>query len=246
MTESLDFTPPALAEATAFRSTPSTAAPPRCARTKGGAQCTRIPARHTIFEVGDPADHLYCSSEASIVIYRPTREGRKTILDIVAPGRWFGFSNRSFHDCAAASAAPTHISAYGLVDVMAETSTSKRAFEDAVLQIDRLRKVASIRLGANTLERLAAFLLVQLAPDATEPARASMPLSRRDLADHLTTTVETLARNMSAMRRAAIIGKERRGEVDILDVDALHALAGGAVKLDADFLSERRAAAAQS
>jgi len=205
----------------------------------------RVPARHKIFDVGDPADRLYCSSPASVVIFRPTSAGHKTIIDIVAPGRWFGFSNRHFHDCAAVSAAPTQLSAFGVGEVMAQPSSSKRAFEEAVHQIERLRKIATIRLGATTVERLAAFLAAQLPLVATAPTTVAMPLSRRDLADHLATTVETLARNMAAMGRAAVIGKQHRGDVEILDVDALRLLAIGATKLGADFLREREARAPQ-
>ena len=83
-------------------------------------------------------------------------------------------------------------------------------------------------------------MLAQLpSEERTAPHAIAMPLSRRDLADHLATTVETIARNMAAMRRAAVIGKERRGEVEILDIEALKALASGAVTLNEAYMRER-------
>ena len=230
----------AAADAPALSSaTPSAVSSERRRASRHAPERIRIPARHVIFNVGDPADHLYSSSHAPVVIYRPTPDGRKTILDIVAPRHLFGFSSRSFHDCAAVSAAPTMLNAYELVGLMTEAASSKRAFEAAVEQIHRLSQVASLRLGATTVERLASFLLAQLPSEATAPHAIAMPLSRRDLADHLATTVETIARNMAAMRRAAVIGKERRAEVEILDIEALEALASGAVTLNEAYVRER-------
>ena len=131
------------------------------------------------------------------------------------------------------------INSYELIGLMTEAASSKRAFEAAVEQIHRLSQVAALRLGATAVERLASFLLAQLPSEATAPHAIVMPLTRRDLADHLATTVETIARNMAAMRRAAVIGKERRGEVDILDIEALNALASG-VALSEAYVRERR------
>jgi hypothetical protein len=45
---------------------------------------------------------------------------------------------------------------------------------------------------------------------------------------------------MAAMRRAAVIGKERRAEVEILDIEALNALASGAVTLNEACVRQRQ------
>jgi CRP-like cAMP-binding protein len=114
---------------------------------------------------------------------------------------------------------------------MSAALQSKRAFEAVAEQLQRFTLVASLRGGATSLERVAAFLLMRVPPQTTAPHTVAMPLTRRDLADHLMTTVETIARNMAAMRRAGVIGKERGGEVEIRDLQALEALASGAATL---------------
>lgn len=231
--DSLDYALTFVADPTEPCHSSASSSPPRASGAGRRRNKRLIPARHRIFDVGDRADRLYCAAQASVVIYRPIGDGRKTILDIVAPGHWFGFTDYAFHDCVAVSTAASELSDYSLDEILASSTLARRAFADAVKQIDRLRRVASIRLGTTTLERLASFLLVQLPPEGTAPTVASMPLTRAELAEHLATTVETLARNMSAMRRAGVIDKERHGAVEIADLAALREIASGAANFDA-------------
>jgi len=205
----------------------------------------RIPARQTIFEAGDRADRLYIADCSPVLILRRLPGGRRTILDIVAPRRLFGFSLKPTHDCAAVSVLPTRIETVPLDAMLAEPAGAKRALSAALGQMERLRRLASLRLSATVPERLATFLLMQAEDGRRALVSIRLPLSRADLADHLMTTVESLARAFAAMKRAAVLAERERNVIEVLDWPVLKAIAAGAQALDDAFLARRRESAAQ-
>jgi CRP-like cAMP-binding protein len=207
----------------------------------------RIPARQTIFEAGDRADRLFIADSSPVLILRRLPGGGRTILDIVAPRRLFGFSHKPTHDCAAVSVLPTCIETLPLDAMLAEPAGAKRALSAALGQMERLRRLASLRLSATVPERLATFLLMQAEGEGGRRVLVSirLPLSRADLADHLMTTVESLARAFAAMKRAAVLAERERNVIEVLDLPVLKAIASGAQALDDAFLARRRESAAQ-
>jgi len=205
----------------------------------------RIPARQTIFEAGDRADRLFIADSSPVLILRRLPGGGRTILDIVAPRRLFGFSHKPTHDCAAVSVLPTCIETLPLDAMLAEPAGAKRALSAALGQMERLRRLASLRLSATVPERLATFLLMQAEGGRRVLVSIRLPLSRADLADHLMTTVESLARAFAAMKRAAVLAERERNVIEVLDLPVLKAIASGAQALDDAFLARRRESAAQ-
>lgn len=101
--------------------------------------------------------------------------------------------------------------------------------ERAIRSLGRCRDKA-IALGRKTApERVADFLLSMAARLGTLGSAAgalSLPMSRRDIADSLGLTIETVSRQFGELRAAGVIETVGRSQVRIVDLKGLHARAG--------------------
>ena len=93
-------------------------------------------------------------------------------------------------------------------------------FERSLLALDRARE-KSVLLGRKTArERMASFLLSmedRIGEAQDEIISLNLPMSRRDIADSLGLTIETVSRQLTELRNHGIICTQGRSEVSILD-----------------------------
>ena len=81
----------------------------------------------------------------------------------------------------------------------------------------------------NATEKIATFLWFQMLrmrqrnPDS---ARLELPMSRRDIADYLGLTVETVSRTITRLRRDGTIRTAGKQVIEVLDIDGLRERAG--------------------
>ncbi len=93
-------------------------------------------------------------------------------------------------------------------------------FERSLLALDRARE-KSVLLGRKTAhERMASFLLSmagRIGKPQGEIISLNLPMSRREIADSLGLTIETVSRQLTELRNHGIIRTQGRSEVIILD-----------------------------
>jgi CRP/FNR family transcriptional regulator len=85
----------------------------------------------------------------------------------------------------------------------------------------------------NATERLGALLLAlsrRNARTGADPARIALPMSRADIADFLSLTIETVSRTFTKLRQAGIIDLVQSSLVVVRDPRALERLATGEVQ----------------
>jgi CRP/FNR family transcriptional regulator len=187
----------------------------------------RIPARHTIFAEGDPADGVFETSEGSVMILRRLPDGRRKIIDIVGPGCLFGFSKERRHDCSAESLSPCMIFAYERATLPWRPTISARVSAAMINEIHRLRDVIAL-LGCKTaMERVASFFVALLPDPDARRATVAVPVTRGEMADYLDLTLETVSRNVAKLKRMSVLGEEESDEIKVLDGARLRALARG-------------------
>ncbi|UAB78905.1 helix-turn-helix domain-containing protein [Erythrobacter sp. SCSIO 43205] len=113
------------------------------------------------------------------------------------------------------------------------------AQEEAVMisdMLDRALKALArcrektIALGRKTAgERIASFLISmaeRIGDGAPDGITMELPMSRRDIADSLGLTIETVSRQLTDLRSAGIIQTPGRSRVVLTDMEALKARAG--------------------
>lgn len=190
-----------------------------------------FPAGHTIHESAADAESVFQIVNGYVQLCIPTLGGTSQIVAILGAGDYFGFSADGHQLCKARTLTP--------VTARKVACSSDNATRTDLISINR-RLQSQINAALwhhvslahlSVLERLADFLLWwarRHSPkvDASGPVDLNIPLQRRDIANHLAMTSETMSRMLAELQRRAIITMATRKSpiIRILDLPALEAL----------------------
>jgi len=183
-----------------------------------------------IFGQAESADYIYQVIEGAVLSHKRLSDGRRQIGAFHLPGDIFGLGNGDFHRFTAEAIVDT------TVRLVKRQSLERVARTDPAMArslltmtTDNLQHVENhmLLLGRKTSrERVAAFLL-EMNGRLTAAGVMALPMSRRDIADYLGLTLETVSRALSAF--------QRKGYLRFLDPTQRHIVvlnASGLAKLD--------------
>ena len=190
-----------------------------------------------IAAMGEPTEFVGSVVSGVVAMSRLMDDGRRQVVGLLFPGDFFGRPMRaeSPFDLTAVSDVKLCIFARSrFEDLLARTpSLERRLLEVTLDELDAAREWM-VLLGRKTAqEKIASFF--DLA--ATRSARLSwsdphdgihvdLPLSREDIADFLGLTIETVSRQIGALKKAGIIELADARSVTVPDYEALRAAAG--------------------
>ena len=193
-----------------------------------------LQAREHIFFDGDPKDHIYKVEKGAVCLYKTLPDGRRQIVDFAYPGDFIGLSTLENHVFSAQAIALTRLRCLpaGLLEEMAKNDPRVgvqlyRALSDQLLSAHDLLLTVGQR---NATERLAALLMALSRRNdraGADPARIALPMTRADIADFLSLTIETVSRTFTKLRQGGIIDLAHSSLVVIRDRRALGRLAAG-------------------
>lgn len=162
-----------------------------------------------IFGEAEPAEYVYQVVEGAVRSYKLLSDGRRQIGAFHLIGDIFGLENGAVHRFTAEAIVDT------TVRLAKRISLEHVAETDALLAHDLLTMTTSnlqhaedhmLLLGRKTsLERVAAFLL-EMDRRLTAAGVMALPMSRRDIADYLGLTLETVSRALSCLHEKGILG----------------------------------------
>src|SRR6185295_12822360 len=162
-----------------------------------------------IFGEAEPADYIYQVIEGAVRSHKLLSDGRRQIGAFHLPGDIFGLENGTAHRFTAEAIVDT------TVRLMKRCSLEHVAETDAMVALDLLNMTTSnlrhaedhmLLLGRKTsLERVAAFLL-EMDRRLSAAGVMALPMSRRDIADYLGLTLETVSRALSILHDKGILG----------------------------------------
>jgi CRP/FNR family nitrogen fixation transcriptional regulator len=178
--------------------------------------------RTEIYGEKEPAEYVYQVKSGAVRSYKLLSDGRRQIGAFHLAGDIFGLENGSEHRFTAEAIVDT------TVRLIRRQSLEMVADGDAVVARNLLRMTTSnlqhaedhmLLLGRKTsLERVAAFLL-EMDKRLTAAGIMALPMSRRDIADYLGLTLETVSRALSrlyALGTLGFIGNTQR-QIVLLD-----------------------------
>lgn len=189
-----------------------------------------LPGQH-LFHQGDPDRGIYKVVFGTVTIYRVTTDGHRQIEAFAGPGEYVSL-------CLSATS-PTSAEALDTVEIeyISQAAFESRLLEDADFRAEIFRDIdkaaADARRQATLLacrcarERVADFVLflnMRFAP--REDGYTPIPMSRRDMADHLGLTLETVSRMLNRLKQTEIIELPRPDRFLILDHRRLMRAAG--------------------
>lgn len=179
------------------------------------------PHEHLYFEQ-DPRSGVYEIVSGTVIQYSLLSDARRRIGAFARPGDLLAFGISGLHDENAE--ALTDAQVIFISRTVFDTALSEsRAFRDAVFKrIEQMMGVArsqSALIGwKSASERVASFLLF-LEERFRDPANGivRIPMTRRDIADYLGLTIETVSRMVSRLKQAGAIRMNSPGEFKVLD-----------------------------
>ena len=180
-----------------------------------------------IFGQAEPADYIYQVIEGAVRSHKLLSDGRRQIGAFHLPGDIFGLENGDFHRFTAEAIVDT------TVRLVKRQSLERVAKTDpAILRSLRTMTTANLQhvenrillLGRNTArERVAAFLM-EMNGRLTSAGVIALPMNRRDIADYLGLTIETVSRMFSAFERKGylrFLNDPRQRQIVVLNAAGL-------------------------
>ena len=162
-----------------------------------------------IFGENEPADYVYQVAFGAVRSYKLLLDGRRQIGAFHLGGDIFGLENAAVHRFTAEAIVDTR------VRLVKRQSLELIAKEDVLVVHDLLDTISTslqhaqdhiLLLGRKTaLERVAAFLL-EMDKRLAVAGFFALPMNRRDIADYLGLTLETVSRALHQLNDRGILG----------------------------------------
>lgn len=162
-----------------------------------------------IYGEAEPADYVYQIIDGAVRSYKLLSDGRRQIGAFHLAGDVFGLENGNVHRFTAEAIVDTtvrlvkrvyleHVAEEDLIvarSLLNMTTTNLQHAEDHMLLLGR----------KTSLERVAAFL-IEMDRRLTAAGVMALPMCRRDIADYLGLTLETVSRALSYLNERKILG----------------------------------------
>ena len=162
-----------------------------------------------IFGENEPADYVYQVNSGAVRSYKLLVDGRRQIGAFHLPGDIFGLENAAVHHFTAEAIVRTK------VRLVKRQSLDLIAKQDVLIVRDLLDTVSinlqhaqdhMLLLGRKTaLERVSAFIL-EMDKRLAIAGFFALPMNRRDIADYLGLTLETVSRALHQLNDKGILG----------------------------------------
>lgn len=191
--------------------------------------------RRAIYHEGDEARHYFKVVSGVVRLCRVTEDGRRQIVAFLVAGEFFGWTVEDHHAYSAEAVTDVSVMKYprSRIEEIVRTdpATARRVLGLLTGQLASAHDHLLLLGRMTAAERLSAFLLDLIrrcGGAATDAATIELPMNRRDIADYLGLTAETVSRTMSAMKRKGLLSftgaySVRLNRCDILERMAMAA-----------------------
>jgi CRP/FNR family nitrogen fixation transcriptional regulator len=174
----------------------------------------------SIYREGDQADHLYKVVGGMVCTFKFLRDGRRQIGALYLTGDMFGLEADEQHTFSSEATSETYV-----LVVKCRVASSFQ-LQDLLRRELQLAQNHLLLLVKTAPERVASFLL-EMAERTESIKHVELPLSRRDIADYLGLTIETVCRTLKQLERDSIIALPTSWRVVLRNRVALKRLADG-------------------
>ncbi len=183
---------------------------------------------------GDAATHVYSVVRGTLRLSKLLADGRRQVTGFAFPGDFLGVTMEDEHPFTAEAVSDVELCQFSRARfdsfVEAHPHMERRLYSAAARELSAAREQL-VLLGRKTAaERLASFLL-QMAQKGERPADpqacATLPMSRSDIADYLGLRIETISREIGALKASGLVRMTGTHEFRILDRAGLERRAAG-------------------
>ena len=196
------------------------------------AQVRVISVGQNLFYEGDDADYIYEILSGVTRSSKILSDGRRQVLNFGHSGEIMGLSHdRQYHcDCDAISDVRVrvhHKNAFKS-DMTRDPDFCVQLLKLAAAEVNFMQEHFIMLGRKSTMEKLASFLVTIMDRQSERHGEArcfNLPMNRLDIADFLGTTIETVSRNLTKLRKLGVIDLPSSQQVCVRNVGALRNLA---------------------
>ncbi|MFZ5609631.1 MAG: Crp/Fnr family transcriptional regulator [Pseudomonadota bacterium] len=197
-----------------------------------------------LFHEGDRAQHVYVVTQGMVKLTKLMMDGRGLILGFFQDGDVIGLASGAVYAYSAAAVTDVVVRAYTRRGLLASPGPRpgiaglvlERACDELEIAYEHL-----LLLGLkDPRERVASFLVAMArrrhgaaACEERQEVSVHLPMTRRDIAEHLGLTPETICRVFALFRRRHLIEVPSCADVRIVDWPTLSSYAEGMMADDA-------------
>ncbi len=191
----------------------------------------------TIFFEGDIATYVYNLTSGVLRLSKLLPDGRRQIAGFLFPGDFLGITMEDEHAFTAEAIIPSKLCQFSRArfDAFVDTHPrlERRLYAIAAHELAAARQQV-VLLGRKTAaERVASFLLMldarRISSGSGEELEGdiTLPMSRSDIADYLGLRIETVSRELSALKASRLIRLTTTQTIRFVDRERLEQLAEG-------------------
>jgi len=191
----------------------------------------RYKAGETVVFEADEAANVYSLTSGLLRLSKLLPDGRRQIAGFLFPGDFLGITMEEEHAFTAEAVSPSTLCRFPRKRfdefVAAYPNLERRLYAVAAHELAAARQQL-VLLGRKTAtERVASFLLMLAGRCSSRHGMADvdLPVSRIDMADYLGLRIETVSREVSALKAARVIQLTGRQSFRIVDGERLRRLA---------------------
>lgn len=175
---------------------------------------------------GEPAEYVYRIVEGVAEGYHITSEGRRQIVSFYAAGDIFGIEAGCDYTIFVDAITSGRIQSIKRTIVDQMITSNALALPELWLGLARSIQRSQehiLRLGLPATERVAAFIL-DMCHRLSGRDDCHLPMTRREIGDHLGLTVETVSRTLTLLRQMGVISLSGYRDIIVIDRQRLRRL----------------------
>ncbi|MFY9641262.1 MAG: Crp/Fnr family transcriptional regulator, partial [Rhodomicrobium sp.] len=208
---------------------------------EGASRWQSFNAGEPIFEEGGKTTHSFIVMSGALKLTKLHPDGERHVVGLMFPDDLLSGKFKAHHTCSAEAATDLELCAMPLETVLSlcnEAPNLERVlFRAALCELEASHDWVLLLRGCSAYQRVAGFLRLlakRAQPDGSagpeQAVRFTLPLSRAEIAGFLGITIETVSRQMTLLRKTAVIelpaSRDSR-EVIVPDLALLSAHAEG-------------------
>lgn len=198
----------------------------------GFARTVRLDAVEQVYTAGSDMSQLMVVHTGQVKIARTSATGHEQVIRVLGPGDFIGesaFLTGARPDHAAEALVYTELCVFRHADlgrlVEKHSSIGLRMLQGVSQRLDDTEARLASVISGNVSSRLADYLLsLPATPGPRGTIDVTLPLAKKDIASLLSTTPESLSRQLRKLTDSGVISQQDQGRITIIDVTALAAL----------------------
>lgn len=186
--------------------------------------------RELLFREHDRAGRIYVVEDGLVMLSHIFSDGRRHIVDLIGPGELCAWECDPKHGSTAETLTFSTITSYEAARVEEAFGLHRDLSRRLRAAMQRMHGHAATLGRKTALERVASLIVRLWNICDPDDDLVYLPLTRREIADHLGLTQETVSRSFSELKRRGVICESAPNEVRIENARALARLAGSPLR----------------